>query len=116
MYIIGKFFESNAARGTRKPILSRYEPPVFIHAELRKSMVLMTVCRRLIPFNIHADIFPAVLFQVFLHVRRIRAHLLFIDCGSVAVPAVPAHRRNHCNLSHTLIPPDVIVKTHLPGV
>ena len=91
VHILGQRAESGPVSGGRKTVFSRLETSVCVHAQRGKGDILVRGCAGLIPLNVHDNVFPAVLFEVFGHEPGIAAHCFFRHCGAIAVPAVPAH-------------------------
>ena len=79
----------------------RDHPAVFVDADVAIGRVLRILRLRVKPEDIHHHIFPSVAAHMPGDVFCVAAHLLFGHGRSVAVPAVPSHRRGLGNFNQT---------------
>ena len=91
--VVSNRFEAFSVCGGGKTIWGGHQTAVFVHAELSKGVIGGRICGRLRPLNIAYNVFPAIGLQMLCHIIRVSDEVLFRNGGTVAVPAVPAHRR-----------------------
>src|SRR5215467_13356556 len=93
MDIIADGLESLTTSRRRKPIFGRNVPAAGIESIYRRLCIPFWLGIPDEPFHINDDVLPAERFQIFGHPPRVRLELLFINRGSITVPAVPTHGR-----------------------
>ena len=87
----------------RKTIYCGKQSSILIHYYIRKRMILIGCSIRLIPLDIHHNIFPTVLLQMLSHKFSVPSYGIFCNSRSITIPAVPPHRCCfHLHLFYTL--------------
>ena len=87
----------------RKTIYCGKQSSILIHYYIRKRMILIGCSIRLIPLDIHHNIFPTVLLQILSHKFSVPSYDIFCNSRSITIPAVPPHRCCfHLHLFYTL--------------
>src|SRR6267143_3940262 len=98
MQVISQRLEALVRHRGGKALRSWSIPAVGVHRILRELGVALWsgICHE--PFHINHNVLPSEGFEMFREPFGVRFDLVFVNCGSVSVPTVPAQRwcSNHC--------------------
>ena len=94
VHIVGQRPESAPVGRRRKAVDGRHVAPMAVNHIARVGLVVaagLVVLHK--PADVDHHIFPAELLEMLRHEVGVGLHLVLLDRGAVAVPAVPAHGR-----------------------
>src|SRR5208337_4752040 len=92
MNVVADGLETFPSHGRGKALFCGNVPAISIEGVER---VLRIAFRRGVgdePLHVNDDIFPTGRFQMLREPRGVSLHLIFVDCRSIAIPAIPPKR------------------------